>query len=67
MAANGLGICDGAVIVFRQPSFAIKLNRITEVEHLTSSRTIANTLLAAVFNQVIVLLAYGLFQFQILF
>ena len=45
--ANGLGICDGAAIAFRQLSFALKLNRITEVEHLTSSRTIANTLLAA--------------------
>ena len=41
------GICDGAAIAFRQPSFAIKLHRITKVEHLTSSRTIANTLLAA--------------------
>jgi hypothetical protein len=47
MAANGLGICDGAVIAFRQPSFALKLNRNSKVEHLTSSRTIANTLLAA--------------------
>lgn len=47
MAANGLGICDGAVIAFRQPSFVLKLNRITEVEHLALSRTIANTLLAA--------------------
>lgn len=46
MSANGLGICDGAVIAFRQPSFALKLNRITEAEHLMSSRTIANTLLA---------------------
>ena len=48
LAPNGLGICDGAVIAFRQPSFALKLHRITEVEHLTSSRTIANTMLAAV-------------------
>lgn len=47
MTHNGLGICDGAEIEFRQPSFVLKLNRITEVEHLTSSRTIANTLLAA--------------------
>jgi len=46
MTANGLGICDGAVIAFRQPSFALKLHRITKVEHLMSSRTIANTLLA---------------------
>lgn len=49
IAAYGLGICDGAVIVFRQLSFAPKINRITEVEHLTSSRTIANTLLATGF------------------
>jgi len=47
--ANGLGICDGAVIAFRQPSFVPKLNRITEVQPLFVSRTIANTLLAAVF------------------
>lgn len=49
IAYNGLGICDGAAIAFRQPSYALKLNRITEVGHLTSSRTIANTLLVAVF------------------
>jgi len=48
LTANGLGICDGAVIEFRQLSFVLKLDRITEVEHLTSSRTIANTLLQAV-------------------
>jgi len=48
MAANGLGICDGAKIVFRQLIFALKLNGITEVEHLTLSRTIANTMLAVV-------------------
>lgn len=48
IACNGLGICDGAVIEFRQLSFVLKLDRITEVEHLTSSRTIANTLLQAV-------------------
>ena len=48
LAYNGLGICDGAVIEFRQLSFVLKLDRITEVEHLTSSRTIANTLLQAV-------------------
>lgn len=45
VAANGLGICDGAEIANRQLSFALKLNSITEFEHLTSSRTIANTLL----------------------
>jgi hypothetical protein len=47
MAAYGLGICDGAEIANRQPSFALKLDRNSEVEHLTSSRTIANTLLPA--------------------
>lgn len=47
LAAYGLGICDGAAIVFRLSRFALKLNRTTEVERLTSSRTIANTLLAA--------------------
>ena len=36
IAANGLGICDGALIGFRQLSFVLKLNRITEVEHLKS-------------------------------
>lgn len=46
---NGLGICDGAEIANRQLSFELKLNRITEVEHLMSGRTIANTLLAVVF------------------
>ncbi len=48
MTHNGLGICDGAEIANRQLSFALKLNRITEVEHLTSSRTIANTMLCDV-------------------
>lgn len=33
IAHNGLGICDGAAIVLRQLSFALNLNRITEVEH----------------------------------
>lgn len=42
---NIFGICDGAVIAFRQLSFALKLNRNSKVEHLTSCRTIANTLL----------------------
>lgn len=41
VTANVRRLCDGAVIAFRQPSFALKLNRITEVEHITSSRTIA--------------------------
>ncbi len=46
--ANVFGLCDGAAIAFRQPIFAPKLHKISEVEYLTSSRTIANTLLAAV-------------------
>lgn len=46
IAGNGSDICDGAVIAFRQPIFALKLNRITKVEHLMSSRTIVNNMLA---------------------
>ncbi|GAB3025631.1 hypothetical protein GCM10027051_32990 [Niabella terrae] len=49
VGCNGLGICDGAEIAFRQPSFALKLNKIAKVEHLTSSRTMANTLYAVNF------------------
>ena len=41
----GLGFFDGAVIAFHQPGFALKLNRNSNVEHLMSSRTIANNLL----------------------
>ena len=48
LRVNGFGICDGAVIVFRQLSFVLKLNRITKVEYLTSRRTIANALLGDV-------------------
>ena len=45
MAPNGLGICGGAAIEIRHPSFEIKLNRIIEAEYLMSSRTFANTML----------------------
>lgn len=40
LAANGLRLCDDAAIANRQLSFVMKLHRITEVEHLTVSRTI---------------------------
>ena len=43
---NGSGICDVAAIEARQPNLAQKFNSSTTVEHLTSSRHIANTLLA---------------------
>jgi hypothetical protein len=42
---NGSGICDVAAIEFRQPNIEQMLNRIISVEHLTSSRHIANTML----------------------
>jgi len=59
LAANGLGVFYGAAIEIRQLSFALKLNRITDAKHLTSSRIIANTMLAAVllldFHSVIII------------
>jgi hypothetical protein len=45
LAYNGLRLCDGAVIANRQLSFVPKLNRITKVQHLILSRTIAKPLI----------------------
>ena len=50
IAGNGLGICDEAEIEIRQPNLVQKFNSSTTVEHLTSSRLVANTLLTAVFR-----------------
>jgi hypothetical protein len=44
--SRGLGICNVAEFEAPQPSLAQKYNRDTIIEHLSSSRSIANTMLA---------------------
>jgi hypothetical protein len=46
LSANGLGICDDAVIAIHQLNFVLKFNSSSKAEHIMSSRIIANTLLA---------------------
>jgi hypothetical protein len=45
LTANGLRIGDGGAFEKRQPTFVQMPNRITNVEFITVSPTIANTML----------------------
>jgi len=46
MAHNVRRLCDGAAIAILPLSFALKIYRITEDEHMTSGSTIAKPLVA---------------------
>lgn len=50
MAAYVTRLCDGAAIAFRQLNFVLKLNRITEVEPMFVSRTIAKPIVGCRFS-----------------
>jgi hypothetical protein len=56
MAHNGLRIGDGGAFGKRQPNICTNANRITNAEFTTVSPTIANTMLAAAFFFIVLLL-----------